>query len=309
MSELLREPSDLAASAQRLLDVVCRQVGVDSDGAVLLRLRSNAVFKLRTPLIVRIATAPAAAERMPMVLSVTRWLARRGFPTVRPADHITEQPLLVEGTTITFWEYVPTAHVGVTTADLGQLLHRLHRLAVPDFPLRTLSDPLASVRTNLRQHPDALSLYERTWLAARIDDLTAQWETLPFAEPPVIVHGDAWIDNLLRHRDGHPVLCDWDSVAIGPREWDLVHSHHGEKRFGLRSSDIDGFTNAYGYDLREWAGYETLMAIRDLYAIGIHIRNAHGDPFSHRELRRRINSLTAQTAERWHMTAATSSQS
>ncbi|MFD0856775.1 phosphotransferase family protein [Actinomadura adrarensis] len=104
------------------------------------------------------------------------------------------------------------------------------------------------------------------------------------------MHGDAWIDNLLNHQDGQVILGDWDSVAIGPREWDLIHSHHGQRRFGLLRADVEAFVAAYGYDLREWSGCEALMQIRDTYAIGIHIRNAPGDPFSRHELSRRLDS-------------------
>ena len=99
-------------------------------------------------------------------------------------------------------------------------------------------------------------------------------------------------------------MGDWDSVAFGPREWDLIHSYHGERRFGLSATDVDDFAAAYGYDLRVWPGYETLMDIRDTYAIGIHIRNAPGDPFSRQELARRLASLREGSArKRWHMRA------
>ncbi|MFI0354237.1 aminoglycoside phosphotransferase family protein [Actinomadura sp. 9N407] len=268
----------------------------------MLRLRSNAVFKLQAPIIVRIATAPNAADRLPAVLAVTRWLAERGFPTVHPADEITDQPVTLAGITATFWRYIPTGNVPVSTGELGRILRDLHRFPAPPFPVRTLTDPLASVRTSVHQHPGVLDTNEQSWLRERIADLTDAWNALPFTTPPALVHADAWIDNLLRHQNGHAVLSDWDSVAIGPREWDLIHSYHGQRRFGLSPTDVDTFAAAYGHDLRDWPGYESLMQIRDLYAIGIHIRNAPGDPFSRRELGRRLTSLKNETThDRWHM--------
>jgi Ser/Thr protein kinase RdoA (MazF antagonist) len=36
------------------------------------------------------------------------------------------------------------------------------------------------------------------------------------------IHGDAHTGNLLAAPDGRAILCDLDSVAKGPREWDLV---------------------------------------------------------------------------------------
>ncbi|MFG2091832.1 aminoglycoside phosphotransferase family protein [Spirillospora sp. NPDC048824] len=302
MSNQLTGATDLRQRAHQILDEACSRVGLDPTGAELLRLRSNAVFKLRAPIIARIATAPTAAERLPAVLAVTRWLADRAFPTVRPADGITEQPMNVDGATVTFWHYIPTAPAPATTADLGRLLRALHTGPTPPFQLRTLIDPLASIRATVQHQPGVLDHDDQVWLSDRIAGLTGAWRTLPFREPPTLLHGDAWIDNLLRHQDGHVILGDWDSVALGPCEWDLIHSYHGERRFGLSPTDVDDFATTYGDDLREWDGYESLMQIRDVYAIGIHIRNAPGDPFSHQELTHRLNCLrSGDTRTRWHM--------
>ncbi|WP_141578756.1 aminoglycoside phosphotransferase family protein [Actinomadura sp. WMMA1423] len=304
MPNQLTGAADLHQRAHEVLHAACAQAGLDPTGAELLRLRSNAVFKLCAPIIARIATAPTAAERLPAVLAVTRWLADRGFPTVRPADEITAQPISVAGATVTFWRYIPTAAAPATTADLGRLLRDLHTGPTPPFPLRTLADPLASIRATVQHHPGILTPDDLAWLIDRISNLTAAWRALPFEDPPTLLHGDAWIDNLFRHQNGHVVLGDWDSVAVGHREWDLIHSYHGERRFGLSPTDVNDFAAAYGYDLRRWDGYETLMQIRDIYAIGIHIRNAPGDPFSRRELTHRLASLrTGSTHTRWHMRA------
>jgi len=129
-------------------------------------------------------------------------------------------------------------------------------------------------------------------------------KTLPTREThmAVLLHGDAWIDNLLRRDDGDVVLCDWDGVAVGRREWDLVHTYHGQRRFGLTCADVDDFAAAYGHDLRDWPGYSTLMEVRDMYAIGVHIRNAAGDPFSRWELPRRLESLAkGDGSARWYL--------
>ncbi|WP_433229264.1 phosphotransferase [Actinomadura formosensis] len=302
MPNQLTGATNLRQRAHQILDDACNRAGLDPTGAELLRLRSNAVFKIRAPIIARIATAPTAAERLPTVLAVTRWLADRGFPTVRPADGIIGQPMNVDGATVTFWHYVPTAPAPATTTDLGRLLRALHTGPTPPFQLRKLTDPLASIRTTVQHQLGVLNDDDRAWLTDRIADLTNAWLALPFREPPALLHGDAWIDNLLRHEDGRVILGDWDSVALGPREWDLIHSYHGERRFGLSPTDVNDFATAYGDDLREWDGYETLMQIRDIYAIGIHIRNAPGDPFSRRELAHRFSCLRVDdTRTRWHM--------
>lgn len=293
--------SDLAHYAWQILREVCDQVGLDTAGAELLRVRSNAVFRLRAPIVVRIATAPRAITRLPTVLAATRWLGEQGFPAVQPAGEVPDQPVVHSGAAVTFWSYIPESPAAVTTADLGRLLRRLHDMT-PPMSIRTLRNPLEGIRDTVRHRPGVLDAGEQVWLTERIAALSDAWHCLPFAFPPTLLHGDAWIDNLMRHRSGHVVLGDWDGVATGPREWDLVHSYHGQRRFGLSQADVDDFASAYGHDLRRWSGYGTLLQIRDIYAIGIHIRNAPADPFSRKELTRRMRSLKNGTElDRWYM--------
>jgi Ser/Thr protein kinase RdoA (MazF antagonist) len=292
--------NSLAEEAFTVLREVCEDLGIDHRDAELLRVRSNAVFKLRSEIVVRIATAPNALTRLPLVLAVARWLAEQGFPAVRPADEISDQPVVHEGRVVTFWHYVP-ASGRPTTTELGEILRSLHRLPVPPVALKRFADPLSEVRRAVDRSQE-LTPCQQGWLRDRIAELTDRWSGLGVDGSPVLLHGDAWIDNLLRCTDGHVVLCDWDGVAVGPREWDLVHTYHGQRRFGLTAADVDAFADAYGSDLRSWPGYSTLMEVRDLYAVGIHIRNAGADPFSRRELPRRMDSLTrGEKHARWYM--------
>ncbi|MEU6740800.1 phosphotransferase enzyme family protein [Streptosporangium sandarakinum] len=291
----------LARDAFAVLRDVCEDLGIDHRGAELLRVRSNAVFKLRGEIVVRIATASDARARLPVVLAVARWLAQQGFPAVRPADTICEQPVVHEGGVVTFWHYVPAAAERPTTTELGEILRTLHLLPVPPVAVKRFTDPLAGIHAEV-DRSTVLTPGQRTWLRDRIAELTERWSGLEVKGAPVLLHGDAWIDNLLRRTDGHVVLCDWDGVAVGPCEWDLVHTYHGQRRFGLTAADVDAFALAYGRDLRSWPGYATLMEVRDMYAVGIHIRNAGADPFSRRELPRRLDSLArGERFTRWYM--------
>ncbi|MFJ2031662.1 phosphotransferase enzyme family protein [Streptosporangium sp. NPDC087985] len=290
----------LAEEAFTVLRDVCESLGIDHRDAELLRVRSNAVFKLRSEIVVRIATAPNALTRLPIVLAVARWLAQQGFPAVRPADEISDQPVVHDGRVVTFWHYVP-ASGRPTTTELGEILRSLHLLPMPPVALTRFADPLAEIRRAVDRSA-VLASGQRAWLRDRIAELTERWSDLDVGGSPVLLHGDAWIDNLLRCADGQVVLCDWDGVAVGPREWDLVHTYHGQRRFGLTAADVDAFADAYGSDLRSWPGYSTLMEVRDMYAVGIHIRNAGADPFSRRELPRRLDSLTrGEHHTRWYM--------
>jgi len=292
----------LAENAWSVLTPVCERFGLDPHGATLLRVRSNVVFKLSAPIVVRIATATDASSRMPSVLTVTRWLAETGFPAVQPADEVSRVPVSWGDSTVTFWRYVPPGEPPATLRELGEVLRRLHDSDLPNTGLRTLTDPLQSIRTAVRRQRGILANREQSWLHTRIERLAGEWALLESRFQPALLHGDPWIDNLWRAEDGSVVLGDWDHVMIGPREWDLIHTYHGRRRFGLVDEDVNDFAQAYGYDLRSWPGYSILMEIRELYAIAIHIRNASDDPFSRDELPRRLNSLMSGGRDvRWYM--------
>jgi thiamine kinase-like enzyme len=53
-----------------------------------------------------------------------------------------------------------------------------------------------------------------------------------FAVPAGLIHGDAHGGNLMRAESGEIILGDWDHVADGPREWDLIQIHYIRRRFG-----------------------------------------------------------------------------
>ncbi len=96
----------------------------------------------------------------------------------------------------------------------------------------SLEDPLAGVAKAATTMADALPSDGRSWLLDRVAELRCQWAELEFSCPPGLIHGDAHSNNLMRTADGAVLLGDWDHVAIGPREWDLMQLHHFVRRFG-----------------------------------------------------------------------------
>ena len=62
-----------------------------------------------------------------------------------------------------------------------------------------------------------------TWfLTATLARLQGAYASLEFVLPQGVIHGDASVGNVMRDRQGAPVLIDLDGFAVGPREWDLV---------------------------------------------------------------------------------------
>jgi aminoglycoside phosphotransferase len=293
--------NDLYDEVHGILTAVGRRLGVPVDDAKLLRLHSNAIFALPSVgLLVRIATNPDAHARVTGSVHVTRWLAARGFPCVVPAD--VDQPLVERDRVVSLWRLVQTApEPAPNGADLGRILRELHSQPEPPYPLNRFGDPFTSVASALDEAPDALSDARRSWLLDRIAKLRRLWQTTDFPQPPGLIHGDAHINNLIRTPAGQVVLGDWDHVAVGPREWDLLQIHYTRRRFGRPSDeDIEAFTKAYGWDVLDWPGLDMLIAIREITGLSPYIRTARAKKFSRRELAERLNSLrSGDTAALW----------
>lgn len=82
-------------TAHRLLAVAGEQLDLDVQGAALIRIGSNAVFRLQKPVIVRIARDPGSLDEARKQVAVARWLEDARYPATR-ALHV-EQPIDVEG--------------------------------------------------------------------------------------------------------------------------------------------------------------------------------------------------------------------
>lgn len=147
-----------------------------------------------------------------------------------------------------------------------------------------------------------LMMYLRiTVTRERIAQLRRAWAEVEFPHPPGLIQGDAHPNNLLRDSLGRVVLGDWDHVAAGPREWDLMQIHYMHRRFGrVSAGQLDEFADAYGWDIHEWPGLDLLVAIRELSGLSPYVRTASGKEFSRKELAHRVDSLQAgDTAARW----------
>src|SRR4051794_34025703 len=89
-----------------ILDDACRKVGLDSDGAALMRLGENALYHLRAaPVVVRIARNMDYWASAVKEASVARWLGERDFPAAELFE-VNGQPIDVSGHPVTFWHFI-----------------------------------------------------------------------------------------------------------------------------------------------------------------------------------------------------------
>ncbi|MBO0839473.1 MAG: aminoglycoside phosphotransferase family protein [Sciscionella sp.] len=277
-----------------MLAEVCARLGVAHDGAELLRFTANAVFRLRsTPLVVRINGSYALRHRAEKVIKVAHWLAACELPSVRPLADV-EQPVRVGEYVATVWHAITPAGDPPRPEGLARLLRRLHGLPLPDFALPAWA-PLDDVRRRLTDAED-LAPDDREFLHRRGEDLARQLGELPFSHDERVVHGDAWLGNLIPTESG-PVLCDFDATCVGPPVWDLVPFAFGVRRLGYPAADYRRFADEYGYDITSWPGFEVLAAIRELKLITSVLPIARSNPSIRAELRRRLRSVREGDAD------------
>ncbi|UNS98974.1 aminoglycoside phosphotransferase family protein [Streptomyces tubbatahanensis] len=253
-----------AESAGAVLTEACHSAGLDATGAELLRLGSNAVYRLASaPVVVRIARDSDALESMQRAVGVARWLETEDFPATRVVAGV-EQPALIGGRVVTYWENAQDGEEYARLDELADLLRRLHWLEEPESLRLPYFDPVAKVRDGLRAL-DVVTDDDRVFLEARAERLSKEYDRLDFVLPFGMIHGDANVGNALRDRDGQAILIDLDGFALAPREWDLVLTSLYYERFGWHTrAEYESFVHHYGFDLMNWPGYPVLADVREL---------------------------------------------
>jgi aminoglycoside phosphotransferase (APT) family kinase protein len=285
-----------AGSTAVILGEACRAVGLDPSDARLMRLGSNAVYRLVAPVVVRVAR-PSGSGEVSRIVDVARWFAAAGYPAVRALE--VDQPVVVDGLAVTFWEAV--SEDGDTYApvrDVARLLVWLHSLAPPEQLKLPEFDAFAGIARRIETN-GWLGEDDRAFLAARLDELRKRYTGLDFVLPQGVIHGDANVGNVLLDDRGEAVVIDLDGVAVGPREWDLIQTAIFYDRFGWHTrEEYEAFVEVYGFDIMTWSGYEVLRDIRELHMVTWLIQGAGDSEHTADEARKRIASLRTGSSRR-----------
>lgn len=292
---MLREPRFTPDKLQAALQVVCKRLGVDHEGARLLRFTNNAVYALKSiPAVVRIVGSRKLMHRAAKVVRLARHLEQHDVPAVRLYPGIA-QPVYGDNPvfTATVWRWVEPAGRTATPEELAELLKRLHAVPKPEHIAPW--EPLADVQARL-QDAEELDPDDRAFLLAACRRVQDELQRLEFPLGSAVVHGDAHLGNVLVGPDG-PVLCDFDSSGYGPRIWDLVPVAVGGQRFGEPASVYQALADAYGFDVLQWSGYPVLRAVRELKLTTSVLPTLRSNPQVRPELRRRLADLRAGRSE------------
>ncbi|MEV6905465.1 aminoglycoside phosphotransferase family protein [Amycolatopsis sp. NPDC051071] len=275
----------------------CALLGVDPDGARLLRFTNNAVYELASaPFVVRIVGSTLLRHRVGTVVRVARHFERHDVPAIRLLPGF-DQPLAIGEHLVTVWWKVPSTGRKAKSADLAVLLRRVHSLQPPDGLAEWA--PFAAVRARVSD-AEELSPGDRRFLLERCAEVEEALAALDFPLPRGLVHGDAHSGNVIPGPDG-PVLCDFDSSCVGPPEWDLTPLAVGRERFGDPPARYRVFAERYGFDVTTWSGFSVLRAIRELKLTTSVLPILRSHPGVRDELRKRLDDLrSGHTGARWN---------
>jgi aminoglycoside phosphotransferase (APT) family kinase protein len=283
--------------AQDILKQACSVAGFDADGARLLRLGSNAVYHLSSPVVARIGRQNNDLDAARRSVAVARWLASVDYPAVRALA--IDQPVTIDGHAITFWQSVSdNGDQYATVAEVAEVIARLHKLEAPGSLHLPSLQPFANAGKRITSN-EWLTPEDRTFLTDELARLEQEYARLKFALPGGVIHGDAGIGNVLHDNQGKPVVIDLDGFAIGPREWDVALTAIYYDSFGWHTrEEYETFVNIYGFDIRQWPGYPIMRAIREFLMVTWVIQKAEESEQVAAEARKRIAALRNGTSRK-----------
>jgi aminoglycoside phosphotransferase (APT) family kinase protein len=287
------------ADTRALLAEACGAVGLDPGGARLLRLGSNAVYRLAEWVIARIARPGTGTETARRTVEVARWLEAAGYPAVRALG--VYQPVMVRDHAVTFWEAVSDdGSEYANIAQVAEVIGALHALIAPEALRLPELQPFANAGERIASS-DWLDPDDRDFMASELARLQAGYARLEFTLPQGVIHGDASIGNVLRDPGGHPVVIDLDDFATGPREWDLIQTAIYYDRFGWHTrEEYETFTRVYGWDIMQWPGYPMLADVREFIMVTWVIQKAGESEKVSAEARKRVDALrTGASRKDW----------
>lgn len=263
--------------------------------ADLLSFGENAVFAAGR-LVIKVGRGADLLERARREVRTADWLAKHDVPAVRSAE---SEVRLVEGHPITYWQRLPESLRPAETQDVAPLLRRVHALPEPDFGLPP-RDLLGGVERWLRLAGDAVDPADVAYLRRRRDEFAEAAADLVGHLPRGPIHGDALPRNVHIGPDG-PVLVDLETFSSDLREHDLVVQALSRDRYGVPVAEYRAFTAAYGWDVVEWSGYETLRGARETAGCAWVAQHAPANPAARTEFRRRVASLrSGDRSVRWY---------
>ncbi|MFF1821145.1 phosphotransferase [Kribbella sp. NPDC058245] len=285
---------DLNQRLRYALAGICKEAELDTDDAQLVKYTNNAVYILpRENAVVRFGIGNLASQRAQHVTRIAEWLDQQGAPAVRLSG--THNPILFENYSATIWEQLEASNPAWHGADLAAALRGWRSLSPPDW-LKDW-DPFSKARASLAM-ADGLPPEDHSWLSQQWAEIEALYGELYENLHLGLLHGDAYIGNLLRRHDGQFVLCDFDETSVGPLDYDLVVAAVSAVRFGA-NRDHEELASTLGVDVTESPSWPVLRRIRELVLVTSVIPDLSNRPDIARVHAHRLATLRTGEDELW----------
>ncbi len=203
---------------------LARRLGVTVNEPVLLRSTNNVVVWLAPSMVV--AKASTRPDMAAYELTIAKALALAGAPVVPPAAGIGDRLYRVADKDVTFWKYQPQDEgpevdpqlIALALFDLHTVLDTLRStVSIPSYEIQMI-DAMHAL-ANQDYAPD-LAPEDRAVLHEALCSGREQLSKL--ASTDCVVHGSPHRMNILVV-EGHPHFIDFETVQVGPIEWDIAH--------------------------------------------------------------------------------------
>jgi len=202
-------------------------------------------------------------DAMKRELAVSAHLAAHRAPVALPHATMPQSPIVENGLSVSLWNYVPHEKRGDKSAlkQAAEALNHVH-VALVDYAgrLPSFRDVIADCFETLSKDEPALPLSksERLLLGATHDRLLRAMETLPLVLRPI--HGDAHLGNVF-FTDNGPLWSDFESVCVGPYEWDASCLSHKPVLPDLDGRMFSAISGLHSFCVAIWCA--ALMEIPD----------------------------------------------
>lgn len=251
-----------AIAAHQALDAACSARKIAADRTEMIQFAKSAVYRISTDLVARVSPPGSDLANIEAGRQLAGWLDQAGFPVAPPAIDIA--PVQVGKSSVSFWRWRGPARP-VSPEEMADLLAGFHqvtdryRAVLPELdPTRTAADRLL--------HLEAQGLIgdadiEVLWAWQR--HLQSRLRLASSVLGRGVIHGNAHKSNAWAAPDG-PLLLDFDRVARGPREWDLLVESVDPRRFARDRSFYERLLARYGFPVTSWPGFTDAALSQEL---------------------------------------------
>lgn len=260
------------------------------DGAALLVRRSDVLVRVRPA-----TDGTAVAHREVEVALV---LQARGVP-VTALTLPDDQPWEIDGSVVTAWRWIDTAGPA-DAAQMGSLARTLRERTVDDAQHVPACEPVEAVLAAVAHLPTDDT--DARFVRGRAEELAGPWADAAGEDPlgRAIVHGDLHAGNVVVGPDG-PLLTDLELTGGGPASYDVASPTVAVGRYGAPPESLEAFIDGFGADPRGWAGFDTFVAVDELWGTAWAVGVRHLDPAWADEATRRVESLRDGAQHQWRL--------